>query len=107
MGCGITAASSVLTGIESGYINSARDHQCSNTTSIDDHPCRNTTSIDGLLPEDCTTWFALQVTVSVLSGLSFCLCFVIFCVIIAGLSNDNPVIITTVCVFIQFHHLLT
>ena len=97
MGCGITAASSVLTGIESGYINSARDH-----------PCRNTnTGIDGLLPEDCTTWFALQVTVSVLSGLSFCLCFVIFCVIIAGLSNDNPVIITTVCVFIQFHHLLT
>ena len=36
-----------------------------------------------------TTWFALEVTVSVLSGVNFCLCFVIFCVIIAGLSDDG------------------
>lgn len=82
IGAAISAASSVVTGLACARINSAAIHPCS---------LKYANSDPTLFPDvdTCTTWFALEVTVSVLSGVNFCLCFVIFCVIIAGLSDDG------------------
>lgn len=77
VGAGAAAASTVLAALEADWLNT--DSQ---------HPCNNASDTDASFPTPliCTNWLALEVTVSVLSGLAFSEYIFIGWVVFRGLS---------------------
>ncbi|XP_057365243.1 uncharacterized protein LOC130685953 [Daphnia carinata] len=86
VGAGAAAASTVLTALEADWLNTPV-----NTDS--QHPCSassdSQTNTSVPTPLICTNWLALEVTVSVLSGLAFGEYIFIGCVIFMGLSGGK------------------